>query len=152
MKAEGKFSIGQHGMVEKFLCPGCVCGMDTNCGKYDPSEDYGYMCGGHVLGTSINLSIKIALGLPKGFNRSAPMEDRKSGMVKMNIRLFSRGCRKPEYDHLNVAVWAMEQDGFLFVRTYCPRIADQYVDVIEHGTLDMVPDAVDVSKFYDDID
>jgi hypothetical protein len=138
-------------MVEKFLCPGCSCGMDVTCGKYDPSTDYGHMCSGHVLGTSLNLSIKFALGMPKGFNRSPPDEGKKSGMLKMNIRLFNNEIKTPEWDNLNVPVWAMEYDGFLFVRTYCPRIADQYVDVIENGSLEMVPNAIDVSKFYNEI-
>jgi len=46
----------------------------------------------------------------------------------------------------------MEQDGFLFVRTYCPRIDDSYVDIIENGTLLMTPDAINVSEFYNEID
>jgi len=83
-------------IIEKFLCPGCVCGMDTKCGKFDTSSDYGHMCNGHVLGTSINLSIKIALGLPRGFCRSGPTEDRKTGKIKMMIRLFTDQDKKPE--------------------------------------------------------
>jgi len=110
------------------------------------------MCNGHVLGTSINLSIKIALGLPRGFCRSGPTEDRKTGKIKMMIRLFTDQDKKPEWDNFNIATWAMEQDGFLFVRTYCPRIDDSYVDIIENGTLLMTPDAINVSEFYNEID
>lgn len=27
-------------LVEKFQCPGCVCGGDTTCGQYEPDDDY----------------------------------------------------------------------------------------------------------------
>lgn len=53
---------------------------------------------------------------------------------------------------MNVAVWAMEKDGFLFVRTYIPRINVGFVDVVDGGTMDMVPNAINASEFYEDID
>lgn len=87
---------------------------------------------------------RIALGLPKGFNRYGPGD-------RLDIRLFLNG-EAPEWDHLNVPVWAMEMGGFLFVRTYSPRINRTSVDVIENGTLDMAKNAIDVSKFVDQID
>jgi len=46
----------------------------------------------------------------------------------------------------------MVKDGFLFVRTYSPRINHCSIDVIEAGDLDMVPEAIDVGKFIDEID
>lgn len=46
----------------------------------------------------------------------------------------------------------MVRDGFLFVRTFLPRINVSYVDVIEHGIMEMVPNAIDISEFIDEID
>ena len=46
----------------------------------------------------------------------------------------------------------MEKDGFLFVRTYCPRTNVNFIGVIESGALKLVPDAVDVAEFIDEID
>ena len=47
---------------------------------------------------------------------------------------------------------AMEWDGFLFVRTVCPRVAVFFTDVIEGGNLSLVPNAIDVSKYIDEMD
>ena len=138
-------------MVEKFQCIGCVCGSDTQCGKFELYSEYGNLCGSHVLGTSSSIGWSFALGLPKGFNKPGYTVDRKGSRNQMMIRLWTEGTM-PEWDHLNVPVWAMEQDGFLFVRTYCPRINDAYVDVIEGGKLVNVPGAINVAEFVDEID
>ena len=136
-------------LVEKFQCPGCVYGGDTNCGsyKYNPGE---LRCTSHVLGTSLGLGNLIALGLPKGFNKPGFGDDGYA-KNKMDIRLFGKGDYL-EWDKLNVPVWAMEQDGFLFVRTFAPRINCSWVDVIEDGTMSMVPNAINVANFIDEID
>ena len=70
---------------------------------------------------------------------------------KIDIRLWPGGT-KLDWDKLNVPVWAMVKDGFLFVRTFAPRINRTWIDVIEHGTMDMVPNAINVSEFIDEID
>ena len=136
-------------MVEKFQCPGCVAGGDTNCGsyKYDEME---LRCTSHVLGTMIGLGNNIALGMPKGFNKPGFKDD---GTIRnrIDIRLFKSG-EKPEWDNLNVPVWAMVEDGFLFVRTFAPRINMSWVDVIEGGDLGLVPDAINVAEFINEID
>ena len=127
-------------MVEMFQCPGCVCGSDTNCGHYNYDQRE-LKCTGHVIGTHIGLGNRVALGLPKGFNKPGFTTDRL--------------CLKdthPGWDRLNVPVWAMEKDGFLFIRTFAPRINFSCVDVIEGGTLDMVPNAINVAEFYEEID
>jgi len=143
-------------MVREFQCPGCVAGSDPEtCGNYKPKDGYGYYCAGHVLGTCINGAISFALGLPKGFNR--PTLDFHDGREvththsTMEIRLWTSDTAPP-WDKFNVAVWAMERDGFLFVRTVSPRVARIYTDVIEGGTLAMVPGAVNVGEFADEID
>lgn len=142
----------QKKMVETFQCPGCVCGSDTECGKFKPDLSYGAMCKGHVLGTSMSGAGHIALGLPKGFNRSGLDPSHPIGTSNtMNIRLWTKGT-KPEWDKFNVAVWALEHEGHLFVRTLLPRRNWSYVDVIEGGTLAMTPHAINVGEFFDDID
>jgi len=141
-------------MVEKFQCLGCVAGFDTDCGSYKQHDDPSCgRCVNHVLGTMIGLGNLIALGLPKAFCKpsinwdATPPQQR----VKMSIRLWLRGT-SPKWDHLNVPVWALEEDDYLFVRTFSPRIDMTYVDVIEGGRREDVPKAIDVSTFLDEID
>lgn len=139
--------------VERFQCPGCLRGSDTACGAYVISGGgYGPSCGAHRLGTLMMPAGMIALGLPKGFSKPGLDEDDKPLATRMRIRFWSHG-EAPEWDHLNVPVWALEQEGFLFVRTYCPRINVAYVDVIEGGTrAELCPQAVNVADFYNEID
>ncbi len=138
-------------LVEQFQCPGCVAGGSTKCGAYQWSES-DKRCTGHVLGTKIYPGVgNIALGLPKGFCRPGRDADGKRTRNTMDIRLWTAGT-SPAWDRLNVPVWAMERDGHLFVRTYAPRVNQTWVDVIEGGTLGMVPNAINVAEFIDEID
>lgn len=135
-------------LVERFQCPGCVCGCGIDCGKY--KYDYRELrCVAHVLGTYMNGAL-IALGMPKGFNRAGWDASGKQ-RNKIDIRLFLEDQR-PEWDNLNVPVWAIEQDGFLFVRTFAPRVNITWVDIIEKGKLSICPNAINVSNFIEDID
>lgn len=141
-------------LVEEFQCPGCVCGMDITCGAFQLATDHNAIeCIGHVIGTHLMGVGSIAIGLPKGFCR--PGNHRVSGEWKhrnqMNIRLWPEGTH-PNWDRFNVPVWAMVKDGYLFVRTYAPRINSTWTDVVEGGTLELVPGADDVGQFYDEID
>lgn len=142
-------------MIEQFQCPGCVAGMDINCSSYevDTSDPRCGGCVGHVLGTQIGLGNPIALGLPKGFHKPATNWDVKPPRrrFKMRIRLWLKGSN-PDWNHLNIAVWVMEEDGFLFVRTFAPRVDMTGVDVIEGGTLSLCPNAINVAEFIDEID
>jgi hypothetical protein len=95
-----------------------------------------------------------ALGLPKGFNKVGYAGNGLSDSQRNNtmlIRCWLENSR-PEWDDLNVAVWALEQEGFLFVRTYQPRINFAAVDIIENGALSLVPQAINVGSFIDEID
>ena len=143
-------------LVEKFECPGCVYGGDTTCGVYQLTEEFGgRMCKSHVLGTIVMGRGNIALGLPKGFCRSGVdwFADPPKGHNKMVIRIFKEGEQTAgNYDKFNIPVWAMVEEGYLFVRTYCPRINQAYLDIIENGTLALVPGAIDVGEFIDEID
>lgn len=134
-------------MVEKFQCPGCVCGSDTQCGRFEWNTA---MCVGHVLGTFASYG-HFALGLPRGFCR--PGFDGISELKNViDVRFWHDPTEDMPWDKLNFPVWALELDGYLFVRTYAPRINRGTVDIIKGGTLALVPNALDVSAFYDDID
>lgn len=140
-------------MVERFQCPGCVGGGDTKCGRYVPDTSRGgHRCSGHVIGTVIMPGVgHIALGMPRGFNRPGLDDSRKQTRNAFDVRLFTSGTA-PTWDRLNVPVWAMEHEGCLFVRTYQPRLNVAFVDVVEDGTLALVPNAIDVGQFYNEID
>jgi hypothetical protein len=139
-------------MISKFQCPGCVGGpAPETCDGYKLQETYGFWCAGHVLGTSINGSIKFALGLPRGFNR-APAQDNNLGTRnKIPVSLWLKGTA-PVFDKYNVAVWVLKQNEFLFVRAYAPRVDRGHIHVIEHGSLDLVPGVLDVTPFSEDMD
>lgn len=138
-------------MVEEYQCPGCMHGCSPKtCDKYKlATGGYGSWCDGHRPSTFMMNVGRIALGLPKGFNRYGSGVDPEPRQ-KTTIRLFA--AVTPVWDKFNVAVWKMVKDGALFVRTYSPRVNACYVDVIDGGTLDMAPGAVDVGPFWEEID
>lgn len=142
-------------MIEKFQCPGCVCGSDTKCGKLmlEDTEVAGAYCLNHVLGTSMLGAGCMALGLPKGFNKAGfEYGQERRHRNQMLIRLWSKG-RAPEYNQLNVPVWAMEHEGYLFVRVWSPRVDRSSVDVIEGGArAEICPQALNVAEFIEEID
>lgn len=148
-------------MVEKFLCPGCVCGSDTKCGKYKTNSDPGaFNCEGHVLGTIIMPAPgNIALGMPKGFNRPGYCQMNKRTHNQMNIRLWpSRtleegGAVYPDWNDFNIPVWVLDGQGddagFLFVRTAMPRVSGWIVDVIEGGlAMNVARGSTDMTPHY----
>lgn len=136
-------------LVEEFQCPGCVAGFDTDCGSYNYGKRE-MRCTSHICGTRLGIGNVIALGMPKGFNKPGLRENGKA-RNKIDIRLWKKG-NHPDWDNLNIPVWAMERDGFLFVRTFAPRINFTWVDVIEGGTLALCQNAVNVAEFIDEID
>lgn len=137
-------------LVNRFQCPGCVCGSSTKdgCFTYSASE---MRCTRHVLGTMSFGGGSCALGLPKGFCKPGFKDDGSGSLNKISLRLWGAGT-SPKWDVFNLPVWALEKDGYLFVRTYAPRINFAWVDVIEGGTLALVPTAVDVGAITEDFD
>ena len=113
-------------MVEKFQCPGCASGSDTECGKFKPYSADGFCCENHCMGTMVATSVAgivtFALGLPKGFCRK--------GFER--IRLYTK-MPTDVWNHLNIPVWVLEQNGYLFVKTYSPRICLTFIDIIKGG-------------------
>lgn len=141
-KHEGK-------LIEKFQCPGCCAGSDMKCGAFKLSKGYGVSCLGHAPGTFIIGGGTFALGLPKGFDKVGQSQERDE--ADPYIRIWVKGTA-PTWNKFNIPVWALEEEGFLFVRTYCPRINTAYVDIVEGGKLSAVKGAVDVAPFKGEID
>lgn len=136
-------------IVEKFICPGCVVGSDTECGSYKPGEDH-QGCTSHILGTIILPAPgSIALGMPKGFNRPGYCSLEKRTHNQMVIRVWPNG-EQPKWDLYNIPVWKLTQEGILFVRTVAPRIAAMYVDIVEDVSVEC--NATDVTKHYNEYD
>lgn len=134
-------------LIKEFQCPGCLFGSDTDCGHCAVSRDFGMHCDHHRAGTLIAGIGNIYLGLPKGFNRPGPLPE---GM-RNNVYIWRDGD-KPADDFLNVPVWALERDGFLFLRMFSPRIGVQYIHIIEGGHVADYPGVIDMATHLDDID
>jgi len=154
-----------HEMIDEFQCSGCIHGPNSSsCPEFNlrqESPNFGgtgiyFNCKSHWPGTIAAPGGKFCLGLPKGFNKTgyAYISDLQKDISY--IRLFAKPedvVPKDHWNHLNVPVWAMVSDGYLFVRVFSPRVNTTTVDVIKGGTLDMLPpNVIDVSKFVDQID
>ena len=139
-------------MIEQFQCPGCVCGGDTECEAFTfESLPNMFRCKAHVPGTTIVPGGRVSLGLPKGFDKVGMLIERERDERSTNIRFLINPLK--EYDHLNVPVWAMEKDGFLFIRTMCPRLNYTYVDIVKNGDMHKIcPQAINGAVFIDEID
>lgn len=140
-------------MIEEFHCPGCVCGSNLKCGAFKFRTEIApyawFRCDAQAPGTRVFLGGLSHLGMPKGFNKVGPREDGESTNVRLAL---DAPPTNTAWDKLNVAVWAMVKDGFLFVRTFVPRRNFGMIDVIRDGKLSDVPGAIDVGQFVDDID
>jgi hypothetical protein len=138
-------------MVATFQCPGCVNGEDTKCGKFKLHEIAtgtshdggqrmvgGFRCINHETSAVTMGGGKVNMGLPVPFAR-VQYRDGAQDEVKTNIRMHLKPVDYGTYwDVFNVPVWALEKDGYLFVRTYSPRTDQSYVDVITGATVEMV--------------
>lgn len=139
----------------KFQCPGCLLGDNPDsCDVYEVDSTPGYKntgCKNHTLGTQVG-PYRFALGLPVGFNRPG-FNDNESHRRRVLMRFWQVG-EQPKWNKLNIAVWALEKDDFLFVRTYMPRIDVSVVDVIHKGKMSILSDqnVLDVAEFQDEID
>lgn len=156
-------------MIEEFQCSGCTCGSDTKCGSFSLQEnDGGFRCGGWVPGTIIVPGGRVCLGLPTGFNKTGPIVMdyiSQGGYLTLYESPEALGDNPVsetnifagEYNKLNLPVWAMEKDGYLFVRVISPRKCLPRVQVIKGGTFAIfdkypnVPRPIDVAEFADQI-
>lgn len=122
-------SIPLKNIIEKIQCPGCVSGSDTTCGAYK-KKDYSSACESHRAGTLILGSGSIYLGMPKGFNKVGSLPSH----ISNNIDIFEK-INKDTFDIFNLPIWALEDDGLLFVRVFSPRVADNRIYVFESGLI-----------------
>ena len=151
-------------MVSKFLCPGCVNGTEPKgCPAYKLDEAYSgeepyfFRCSGWSPGTFMGGVGRFCLGLPKGFTRIGAVD---LEIMKHYLRLYEGPEKRPKYDRFNIPVWAMEENGYLFVRCYSPRCNWFYVDVIKDGKIEhasftdgeFTHQAINVGKFINEID
>lgn len=145
-------------IIEKFQCPGCV-GCDFGITDQIEKDTWikgseMFACKNHCPGTRMSGVGQIYLGLPRGFNKVGAIHTEASSldMCTSNIQFF---LEKPTYDHLNIPVWGMCEDGFLFIRVYSPRVNRSYIHVVqlEDGDLELPEGIVFiVSDFIDEID
>jgi hypothetical protein len=150
-------------MISDTQCPGCGYGYDARDCKWfqfveptDAGRTF-FRCDKHAPATYHTVMGKLLIGLPRGFCRLGPQWDallhtenrtQEAGF----IRLWEED-QAPEFDKFNIPVWALEHKGYLFIRTFMPRVNWTLVDVIENGKLQAIcPHAVNVGEFYDEID
>lgn len=147
-------------MIDDFQCPGCIHGTDPEeCPKYELFDERKHFhCKNWRPSTFMGGIGRICLGLPKGFTRTGMVEFGDKPFTY--LRLYESPEHRPEYDRFNIPVWAMEKDGYLYVRCFCPRSNWIFVDVIKDGKMEIASfkdgpyehKAINVGDFYDEID
>lgn len=98
----------------------------------------------------------VALGMPKGFNRPGVFWDKADEPQQphhMTIRLYPEGAELERYNKFNIPVWALERNGFLFMRIAQLRLGTMMVDVVEGGKAsEICPQAIDMTPHYEEYD
>lgn len=118
-------------LIEQYQCPGCVCGSDTECGKYEFDEGNNN-CKGHCIGTMVSGGVgKILLGFPKGFSRIGFDTNIKPWFYK-NVNDF-------QYDKFNIPVWKHKtKEGHILVKGLMPRLNQTFLQVFSSGDIDKI--------------
>ncbi len=124
----------QKTLIEKYQCPGCCSGVDTSsgCFKQDP---HNLSCKNHGAGGILFPIGAIHLGLPKGFNRLGPVDQSRQGS---NIRI--QADFPSNYGPFNIPVWALEHEGDLIVHCVCPRLNENWIDIIPGKKISDLPE------------
>jgi hypothetical protein len=137
-------------MIDEIQCPGCIHGTDPEtCSAYEFMNDGGFFaCKNWRPSTFFGGVGRVAIGLPKGFNRTGMVEFSDKSFVY--IRLYEKPEDMQSYDRFNIPVWAMEKDGYLYVRCYSPRSNWLFVDVVKDGKMEHA--SMKVGEFYEEID
>jgi len=132
--------------IQEYQCTGCVksC-MPTamTCG----TGEQGIGCLIHQTGTSMSVDgkiMRIALGLPKGFNR---VGDVKEAPVRIFNNIGDIG-----YDNLNMPVWKMKIDGVIYVRGLAPRLNDPFIHIYLNGDINEIDCYELTDEFYNSIE
>lgn len=152
-------------MVNEFQCPGCIHGTDPEtCPKFELSDDrlggkpLYFACKNWRPSTFMSGVGRICLGLEKGFNRTGRIEFGDNPFSY--LRLFDNPENGPDYNKFNIPVWAMEKNGYLYVRCFCPRTCWIFVDVIKNGKMENASfkdgnisyQAINAGEFFDEMD
>lgn len=115
----------QKEIVERYQCPGCVCGGDISCFEAQESKN-DLSCAKHVVGTMATGTGKFFLGMPKGFNRL--------GDSKVEINIFPNQeaqIKEWSYCIYNIPVWKYKnKDGHVFIRGLRPRTNMPFLHII----------------------
>jgi hypothetical protein len=118
--------------VERYQCPGCVCGSDISCYENVWDIQTVLSCSKHVAGTSISNIGRIFLGMPKGFNRLGFCD-------KMTIHIFKAFKDGWGYDFLNVPVWKIrDEHGNTIVRGICPRTNYAWIHIFLEDCIEQI--------------
>lgn len=138
-------------MIDDIMCPGCIHGTDhKTCPQFELDDDGFFNCRNWHPSTFLGNVGRLAIGLPRGFCRTGMVEFGEKPFTY--IRLYAKPEDMQTYDKFNVPVWALEKDGYLYVRCYSPRCNWLFVDVVKDGKLEHAPGAINVGEFYDQID
>jgi len=114
-------------MINKFQCPGCVYGEDTeSCSEFNIVYK---SCGKHVIGTSLFPGGSFMLAMPKGFNK-AGVDIYGNSFNKVNID-FCADTDEILNDYLNVPMWIPYLVIPIAFLTASYRILDKTIELIK---------------------
>ncbi len=158
-------------MIKEHQCSGCTCGSDPEtCEAFSLAGEEGWFnCSGWSPGTYIGGVGNIALGLPTGFNKMGTCMTREHVRSGFFLVMFESPSDIPTgrgnmsifdgwYNRLNVPTWAMEKDGYLYVKVASSRKMEFRIEIIKGGTMEMFKQYTDfnppinVGEFVDQID
>ena len=124
--------------IEEYQCPGCISGSDVKCGKYIKCA-WSNSCSAHHAATSIGISIKIFLGMPKGFNRTGVGLGEENKLIIDIFESFDAKQSGWEYDKFNIPVWKyLNENGHTLVRGLSPRNNSPFLHVILEDCMDKI--------------
>lgn len=128
----------QKNAIEKYQCPGCVCGSDIECFK--PCEFSSLACGKHVAGTNIFPMVgRIILGMPIGFCRL--------GDLNTKIQIYESYEKSDwQYDKFNIAVWKyLNELDHTLVRGMTPRTNKTFIHIFLENCIGRI-DCLELTK------
>jgi hypothetical protein len=111
--------------TEKYQCPGCTNGSDTQCGSYVASFRH-EACVKHRPDTWVTNVGSIFLGLPNGFNRTGQYPD-----MQIEIHRSLDFDTETVFDRFNIPVWKTKYQGDTLVRGLRPRLNEPFLVIIQ---------------------
>ena len=129
--------------IEKYQCPGCVCGLDITCFK---ENDIGIGCGKHVIGNMATGIGHFMLGMPIGFNRIGYEQNFKPFIYET----FESSSW--EYDKFNIPVWKYLHENYTLVRGIMPRVNLTFIHIFLEDCRDKINCLEITNKDIDEMD